>query len=349
LKLRHRPVCLVALCVVTAATAFGRAKPPGSNWTPRKTAWGDPDLQGVWTSDDSFGVPFERPRKYGNRKLLTDEEYAEREKENELLSTSIQAGVNPKVGYWLQHEGVDAQPYPSNWSEYARHTSRQTSLIVDPEDGHLPPLTQQAMFLRATEIVASRRRLHPESWEDVSMYGRCITRGVLGSMLPVMYGNGTEILQSPGLVVIHYEMIHEARIVPLDPLDHPHPHLPASLRSYMGDPRGHWEGNTLVVETTNFIGGRVGIGENGDGVRYSDDLRLVEKFTRTSDRSIQYEVTVSDPKTFTAPWTVAFPITQEPGYQIFEYACHEGNYSMANILSGARAEEAAEKRQPAGK
>jgi hypothetical protein len=119
----------VALCVVTAATAFGQAKPLGSHWTPRKTAWGDPDLQGVWTSDDSFGVPFERPRKYGNRKLLSDEEYAEREKENELLSTSIQAGVTPKAGYWLQHEGVDAQPYPSNWSEYARHTSRQTSLI----------------------------------------------------------------------------------------------------------------------------------------------------------------------------------------------------------------------------
>jgi hypothetical protein len=335
--------------MVTAATAFAQTTAPGSNWTPLKTAWGDPDLQGVWTSDDSFGVPFERPRKYGNRKLLTDEEYAERAKENELLSTSIQAGVTPKAGYWLQHEGVDAQPYPSNWSEYARHTSRQTSLIVDPEDGHLPPLTQRAMFLRAAEIAASRRRLHPESWEDVSMYGRCITRGVLGSMLPVMYGNGTDILQSPGLVVIRYEMIHDTRIVPLDPPDHPHPHLPASLRSYMGDPRGHWEGSTLVVETTNFIGGRVGIGENGEGVKYSDELRLVERFTRLSERSIQYEVTVSDPKTFTASWTVAFPITQEPGYQIFEYACHEGNYSMANILSGARAEEEKEKEQHATK
>ena len=335
--------------MVTAATAFARPKASGSNWTPPKTAWGDPDLQGVWTSDDSFGVPFERPRKYGNRKLLTDEEFAERAKENELLSTSIQAGVTPKAGYWLQHEGVDAQPYPSNWSEYARHTSRQTSLIVDPEDGHLPPLTQQAMFSRAAEIAASRRRLHPESWEDVSMYGRCITRGVLGSMLPVMYGNGTDIMQSPGLVAIRYEMIHETRIVPLDPPNNPHPHLPASMRSYMGDPRGHWEGNTLVVETTNFIGGRVGIGENGDGVKYSDELRLVERFTRLSERSLQYEVTVSDPKTFTASWTVAFPITQEPGYQIFEYACHEGNYSIANILSGARAEEEKEKEQHAAK
>jgi hypothetical protein len=271
--------------------------------------------------------------------LLTDEEYAERAKENELLSTSIQAGVTPNAGYWLQHEGVDYQPYSSNWSEYARRTSHQTSLIVDPEDGHFPALTPQAMMLRAAAVAASRRKPRPESWEDISMFGRCITRGVLGSMLPVMYGNGTDILQSPGLVVIRYEMIHETRLVPLDPPDRPHPHLPASLRTYMGDPRGHWEGNTLVVETTNFLGDRLGIGPDGDGVRYSEDLRLVERFTRMSDRSVQYSVTVFDPKTFTASWTVSFPITQEPGYQIFEYACHEGNYAMSNILSGARAEE----------
>jgi hypothetical protein len=329
----------VVLCAIAAGTAFAQAKESGGNWTPPKTSWGDPDLQGVWTSDDSIGVPFERPKQYGNRKLLTDEEYAERTKENELLSTSIQAGVTPNAGYWLQHEGVDAQPYPSNWSEYARHTSRQTSLIVDPEDGHIPALTPQAMLLRAAGIAASKRKPRPESWEDISMYGRCITRGVLGSMLPVMYGNGTQILQSPGWVAILYEMIHEARFIPLDPPNNPRPHVSARLRTYMGDPRGHWEGDTLVVETTNFIGGRLGIGANGEGVKYSEDLRLVERFTRTSDRSIQYQVTVFDSKTFTAPWTIAFPITQEPGYQIFEYACHEGNYSMWNILSGARAEE----------
>jgi hypothetical protein len=346
---QHKWVCIAALCAIATGMAFAQAEAPRGNWTPPKTAWGDPDLQGVWTSDDSFGVPYERPRKYGNRKLLTDEEYAERLKENELLASSIQAGVTPQAGYWLQHEGVDYQPYNSNWSEYARHTSRQTSLIVDPEDGHFPPLTQQAMMQRAAAIYASRLKPRPESWEDLSMYARCITRGVLGSMLPVMYGNGTDILQSPGLVVIRYEMIHETRIVPIDPPDKPHAHLPASVRTYMGDPRGHWEGNTLVVETTNFIGGRVGIGPNGEGVKYSEDMRLVERFTRTSDGSIQYEATVNDPKTFTAAWTAAFPINQEPGYEIYEYACHEGNYAMSNILSGARAEEAAEKAQPAVK
>jgi hypothetical protein len=329
---------MVALWAIAAGTAFGQTQAPARSWTPPKTAWGDPDLQGVWTSDDSYGVPFQRPKRYGNRKLLTDEEFTERAKENELLSTSIRAGVFPKVGYWEQHTGVEAEPYPSNWSEYARRTSRQTSLIVDPEDGQIPALTQQGMFLRAAQIAAARK-FRMESWEDFSMYGRCITRGVLGSMLPVMYGNGTEIVQTPGLVAIHYEMIHEARIVPLDSPGHPNPHRPAGLLTYMGDPRGHWEGQTLVVETTNFIGGRVGIGANGEGVRYSQETRLVERFTRTSDREIQYEVTVNDPKTFTKPWTVTFPITQEPGYRIFEYACHEGNYAMANSLSAARAEE----------
>ena len=324
-----------ALYAIAAATAAAEE----ATWVPPKTAWGEPDLQGTWTSDDSIGVPFERPRRYGNRKWLTEAEYAEREKENQLLATSVQAGIIPEAGYWVQHEGVDARPYGSNWTEYARHTSRQTSLIVDPEDGHFPPLTAQGQYKRLAAIAAARKKPRPESWEDLSMFARCISRGVLGSTLPVIYGNGTGILQSPGLVVIRYEMIHEARIIPIDPPDQPRPHLPAGIRSYMGDARGHWDGNTLVIDTTNFIGGRLGIGDNGEGVKYSEDLHLVERFTRTSERAIQYQATVNDPKTFTAPWTVAFPLTHEPGYQIFEYACHEGNYSMANTLNAARAEE----------
>jgi hypothetical protein len=143
------------------------------------------------------------------------------------------------------------------------------------------------------------------------------------------------LIQTKGLIAIRYEMIHETRLVPMDGRGH----LPANLRSYMGDPIGHWEGNTLVVETTNFIGGHVGVGGNGNGPPYSEDLKLVERFTRTSDKTIQYEIAITDPQTYTAPWTVAFPITREPGYQIFEYACHEGNYAMHNRLSAARADE----------
>jgi len=335
LRLAYSSVGILLVHAISVATAVA-----SGSWAPPRTPWGDPDLQGVWTSDDLIGVPFERPRSYGNRKQLTDAEFADRQKENELISSSVRRGIIPNAGYWIEHQGVDAVPYSSNWTEYARQTSRQTSLIVDPEDGHFPPLTPQAQQLRAMDIVASRKKPRPESWEDFNMYARCITRGVLGSMLPVIYGNGTDILQSPGWVVVRIEMIHEARLIPIDPPDKPRPHLPGGIRSYMGDPRGHWEGSTLVVETTNFIGGRLGIGDNGGGVKYSEDLRLVERFTRISDHAIQYQVTINDPMTFTAPWTVEFPLAQEPGYQIFEYACHEGNYAMAHMLSAARAEEA---------
>ncbi len=325
--MQNRFLCMLVLC----GTALAQTK----TWTPPKTAWSDPDLQGVWTSDDFYGVPFERPAQYGNRKFLNDEEYAARAKETDLLATSVQAGIYPNAGYWARQKGVDAKAVPTNWTEFARRAPRQTSLVVDPPNGRIPPLTAYGESVRAA--VAAARKPRPESWLDISMYDRCITRGVAGSMFPVIYGNGSEIVQHPGLVAIRYEMIHETRIIPLDG----RPHAPETLRTYMGDPRGHWEGNTLVVETTNFIGGHNGFVGNGGGLPYSEDLRLVERFTRLNDRSVHYEVTIDDPKTYTATWTVAFEITREPGYQIFEYACHEGNYAMSNSLSAARAEEKA--------
>jgi hypothetical protein len=315
---------------ILAGMAF--AQSTSNNWTPPKTSWGDPDLEGTWTSDDQYGVPFERPAKFGTRKTLTEQELAERVKEDELLQTSIEAGERPNAGYWKSQKGVDAAAVPANWLEFARRASRQTSLVVDPPDGRIP-LTETGKALAAD--AAARRGQRPGSWLDLTMYDRCITRGVAGSIFPVIYGNGTQFIQTKGLVALRYEMIHETRIVPLDG----RPHAPANLRSYMGDPIGHWEGNMLVVETTNFIGGHLGVGLNGNGPPYSDELKLVERFTRTSDKTIQYEVTITDPVTYTTPWTVAFPITKEPGYQIFEYACHEGNYAMHNRLSAARAEE----------
>jgi hypothetical protein len=156
-------------------------------------------------------------------------------------------------------------------------------------------------------------------------------------MLPVPYGNGTEIVQSPGYVAILNEMVHEARIIPLNKV----PHAGSNIRTYMGDSRGRWEGNTLVVETTNFLGGMTGLGGNGGGTPLSDALRLVERFTRIDAGTINYEITVVDEKTYTRPIKIAFPIRQEPGYRLFEYACHEGNYGMHNQLSGARAVEKA--------
>ncbi|HTC88190.1 MAG TPA: hypothetical protein VK686_07810 [Bryobacteraceae bacterium] len=318
--------------VLALVAGFALAQTATKSWTPPKTSWGDPDLEGTWTSDDQYGVPFERPAKFGTRKTLTEQELADRVKEDELLQNSIEAGERPNAGYWKNQKGVDAAAVPANWLEFARHASRQTSLVVDPPDGRIP-LTETGKELAAA--AAARRGQAPGSWLDLTMYDRCITRGVPGSIFPVVYGNGTQFIQTKGLIAIRYEMIHETRLVPMDG----RAHLPATLRSYMGDPIGHWEGNTLVVETTNFIGGHVGVGGNGNGPPYSEDLKLVERFTRTSDKTIQYEITITDPQTYTAPWTVAFPITREPGYQIFEYACHEGNYAMHNRLSAARADE----------
>jgi hypothetical protein len=231
--MRNRSLRFLALCGIALGALSGQTKPAAKTRTPPKTAWGDPDLQGVWTSDDFYGVPFERPAQYGNRKFLTDEEYAARAKETDLLATSVQAGVYPNAGYWARQKGVDAKAVPTNWTEFARRAPRQTSLVVDPPDGRIPPLTAYGESVRAA--MAAARKPRPESWLDISMYDRCITRGVAGSMFPVIYGNGSEIVQEPGLVAIRYEMIHETRIIPIDN----RPHAPAAMRSYMGDPRGH--------------------------------------------------------------------------------------------------------------
>jgi hypothetical protein len=233
-----------------------------------------------------------------------------------------------------QNRSVDIAPVPGQFGEYARRASKQTSQIVEPANGRMPPLTDEGK--KKQQAMAATRGKTPETWTDWSIYDRCITRGVAGSIIPVIYGNGLEIVQTPGYVAIRYEMVHDTRIIPTDG----RAHMPASVKSYMGDPVGHWEGNTLVVETTNF-NGKMGIGPNGGGVPGSEEMKLTERFTRFSDNTVNYELTVNDPKTYTAPWKIAFPITHEPGYQIFEYACHEGNMAMRNMITGTIAEKAA--------
>jgi hypothetical protein len=297
-------------------------------WTPPRMAWGDPDLEGIWPSTDMVGVPFERPAELAGRTELSNEEFAAREAQagrqaaadsQEFVSTAARVG--------------DGTGPPSHWLEWGK-PSRQASLVVEPGDGKLPPMTpegqQRSASTRNTYVVTSGF----SGANDLGPYDRCISRGVLGSIFPVIYNNGNQILQLPGYVVIRYEMIHETRIIPLDGRSHVSP----SIRSYMGDPRGHWEGNTLVVQTTNF-NGRTGAQANGNLSMTSDALELVERFTRTGPDTIQYQVNVNDPKTWTRPWSVAFPLRRDPDYKIFEYACHEGNHAMSNILSAARAEE----------
>lgn len=320
-------VSIVALFVVTLAVeAAAQARRP---WTPPRTPWGDPDLQGTWTSDDCIGTPLQRPVNLGERLLLTDQEIADRQ------SALAKQGENDKQELVTPGAKVGVGP-PGHWGERARRPCRQTSLIVDPPNGRMPDLTPEART-RPIPQGAGNNDPRPASWEDFSYYIRCITRGVTGSIFPVIYGNGAQIVQAPGFVAILHEMVHEARIVPLDG----RPHVSSNIRSYMGDSRGRWEDNTLVIETTNFLGNRTGVGLNGGGTPTSDALKLTERYTRVDSNTINYEVTIDDPKTYVEPWRVAFPITQEPGYQNFEYACHEGNYAMFQSLSGARAEEKA--------
>ncbi len=323
---------VAAVFALTAEPAIGqsaKAAAAAKSWTQPKTPWGDPDLQGTWTSDDCIGTPLNRPANFGERLNYTEQELVQRQdqlarqKQNDLQETVTpdqQVGTGP----------------PGHWGERARRPCKQTSLIVDPPNGRTPDLLPEARTRRIPEG-AGNNTPKADSWEDFSYYIRCISRGVTGSIFPVIYGNGQQIVQAPGYVTILQEMVHEARVIPLDG----RPHASPNVRSYMGDPRGRWEGNTLVVETTNFLGNRTGIGLNGGGTPTSDALKLTERYTRTGPDEIRYEVTIDDPKTFIQPFKVTFPITQETGYQNFEYACHEGNYAMFDSLSGARAREKA--------
>jgi hypothetical protein len=205
-------------------------------------------------------------------------------------------------------------------------------LIVDPPDGRLPALTDAAQR-RAAERRANAPA-QPASYTDFSLYERCITRGLVGSVMPGGYNNGNRIFQSPGYVTIVNEMIHEARIVPLEG----RPHLSPAIRTHLGDSRGRWEGDTLVVETRN-VADRIGLGANNTGA--SAALAITERFTRTGDETLLYSITVDDPETWTAPFTMQFTLERDDDYELFEYACHEGNLALPNILSGARATERA--------
>jgi len=299
-------------------------------WTPPKTPWGDPDLQGIYTSDDYIGLGLNRAAQYGTRLYFTDEEMKARD-------AAIQTRAQQDLQEFATPGGNVGTGPPAHWGERARRSPRQTSLIVEPEDGQVPALTAEG---RARQAATSNRQgagtARPaDSWEGYTYYIRCITRGIAGSVLPVIYGNGTEIVQGPGYVAILQEMVHEARIVPLDKS----PHVGDAIRTYMGDSRGHWEGNTLVIETTNFLGDKTGVGGNGGGVPFSDALHVTERLTRSDKDTIDYSMRIEDPKTYTAPFRFAFPIRQEPGYQNYEYACHEGNNAMMNQLSASRADD----------
>jgi len=325
----------VALTVVAAVLAFaasvhliaqtrGAGAQTGDHaWTGR-TLWGDPDMQGEWTSEGEYGVPLERPAQFGSRQFLSDQEYAKRLEDVRSRDERDLARVDVLSG---KVEGANA-PIP-HWREY-NTTSRRTSLVVEPADGRLPPRTPQARALPVQRCGSLQRGEPCDSYEDYGLGVRCIVHGggFPDAMFPAVYNANMRIVQSPGLVAITYELIHDTRVIPLDAAGPPAPLLSPAIRMYMGAARGRWEGATLVVETTNLKASTRGA---------SPGLRLIERFTRTGQNAMDYRVTFVDPATWTMPWTAALDLTARPDDAgVFEYACHEGNYGMANMLSTSR-------------
>ena len=304
----------------------GAAGESKSSWTVPRTAWGDPDLQGMYTSNDNAGVPVERPAKFGTRMFLTDEEFAARDEQAKKAARDDKADRRTLAP-------DDTGDGPEHWYERGK-TSRRTSLVVDPPDGQIPLTTD--LRKRADEWESQRFGKGVASWLDFDLWDRCITKGMPTVMVPLGYNNSYQIFQAPGYVAILYEVIHDVRIIPLDG----RPHVEQSVRQWMGDSRGHWEGDTLVVEVTNFTDKTRGNQQPAGPYRGGGkSQRLTERYTRVGPDEIDYKVTLEDPESFTRPWTMDIPLSRDDSYQMFEYACHEGNYAMPHMLEGNLAQE----------
>lgn len=311
------------------------AKPAATTWTLPRTSDGQPDLQGVWANNNA--TPLERPKELAGRPYLTEQEVAAlKAKANELFNGDSDAAFGDSVflsvlanvkGEKKGFKSVDGGTgdYSSVWT-VERDFDNRTSLITNPTDGRLPPETARAQDKQRT--AAAKRNQLPEGPEDRSLSERCISFGA--PRLGAGYNSYFQIIQSPKAVAILMETIHDARMIPLDG----GPHVPASIQTWLGDPRGHWEGDTLVVDTTNY--------KPGAFMNISTEkLHVIEKFTRTGANSLNWEITVDDPGAWTKPWTAVVPLRHSKDF-LFEYACQEGNYGLQGILAGARAEEKAE-------
>jgi hypothetical protein len=297
-------------------TAYNGGAP--ITYTVARTPWGDPDLQGVWSSDDTAGIPRERPKDLGNNLYLSEEAFAARVKQ---VENGVKRGETD-IGSFR--------------NDFARRAFRQTSLIVDPPDGIMPAVTPEAQKRRASRDRGTFGDGPFDTTEDFTLYDRCITRGIVGSVLRVVYGNGNRIVQAPGMVALSYEMIHDTRIIYTDGRSH----IGQPIRQYLGDSRGRWEGDELVVVTTNLTD-KTSIGGNGNGLRHSDKMVITERFKRVAPEIIQYQFTVDDPVTYARPFTMSMPLTPLDGAVLLPYDCHEGNHAIPNALSAERAEDKA--------
>jgi hypothetical protein len=324
-------VAWTAVSIAAEAPPAPRAKAAAAGakkYVPPRTPWGDPDLQGVFTNNDESGIPLERPNQFDGKKL-------EDVSENELQQLRDQreeqrVAVAPNLG------GVPGTN-PVHWFENFGAKNSRAWLLVDPADGRVPPLTPEAQARPIVRGGSSFGGGPFNSPADFSLYDRCITRGIPGSMMPAIYGNAYEIIQGPGTVAIRYEMIHETRVIPLDG----RPHAGKGVQLDMGDGRGRWEGDTLVIETTNFTPRSSYRNANAKA------FRLIERFTPVAPNLLEWSVTIDDQTTWTRQWTFAMNLTKGgPDKQPFEYACHEGNYGMENMLSAARKAEQEAAKKP---
>jgi hypothetical protein len=317
------PVCCLA---GEPAPQHGQA-PPAGKWQPPRTPWGDPDLQGTWPISHLMTVPLQRPAQYGDRLEFTPEELEQQRKAAESQNQRFQAEESKNglgMGHWVEPTAAPTQ----------------TSLIVDPLNGQLPPQTPQGREMSAKMGSDWNRKVF-DSVADFGTWTRCITRGLPEGMFPNPYNNGIQIVQSPGYVVINLEMIHEARIVPLKGMAP----LPGAISQWLGSSRGHWEGSTLVVETTNFNGetSMTDVPTRGappDPRASSTQMKLIERFERTGRDTMTYTVTVIDPVTQTASWTARLPWRRDDSYEIYEYACHEDNEAVRNYIVSSRYQRA---------
>lgn len=316
------PLCHIVLVILALSISAGvpgtarqRSAPDAGDWSHPRTPWGDPDLEGVWTSDNNFSVPLERPAEVRDKVMLEGADLENALKSRAKLIAAIADGGVVGAG-------------PSHWYENLTARSRRSSLIIDPPDGRLPPLTAEARQRAVAAAEARKGRGPADSWVDRSLWDRCITVGLPSVMFPTGYNNNLQILQAPGVVTITHEMMHDTRVVPLDG----RPHIGAAIRHYMGDSRARWEGTTLVVDVTNF---QPATNYRGSG----ETLHLIERYTRTAADAMRYEVTIDDPHTFERPWTAVLDL--QPQGPMYEYACHEGNRGLENILRAARLDDAA--------
>jgi hypothetical protein len=321
---RARPswiVPAVAAALVGCSGGPGGAD-GGAAYVAPRTPWGDPDLTGMWPIDKLNGTPVQRPESFGTRRYLTEEEFTERVERLRGLNARYDQEIAANkmgIGHWAEM----GQP------------NRLTSLIMEPANGRLPPLTAEGER-RSAAMTSSWSDIPFDKVADFNALDRCITRGMPASMFPFMYNSGIEIRQAPGYVVIRLELVHETRIVPLDG----RPPLEAEIVQWLGDSRGRFEGETLVIETRNFNGETpmLIVGPGGKPIPTSREMRIVERLTRTAADTIDYQISVEDPVVLTEPWTAAFPLPRDDAYRMFEYACHEDNSAIRNFIETSRFE-----------